>query len=106
MSRKLAEEGWRLGGLGERIARPRWRGTRLTAAEDHTRDAYAPPVSLEVGSARAESDAGTSATVVALMPRAKIHVAPSRAAEGGSALQLQSKVIRGTIFGIVLPVKL
>jgi hypothetical protein len=48
----------------------------------------------------------TTPPVVALTPREKIHVAPSRAAEGGSALQLQSQVIRGTIFGIVLSVKL
>ena len=48
------------------------------------------PNSLEVSLASSDSYAGTSATVAALTPREKIHVAPSRAAEGGSALQLQS----------------
>ena len=55
-----------------------------------TRGTLMLPNILEVGAARSDPYAGTNATVVALTPREKIHVAPSRAAEGGSALQLQS----------------
>jgi hypothetical protein len=88
MSRKIAGEGWPVSRLGERLARPRWRGTRLTAAR-HTRDADSSQYP------RGQLGAfglgyRTSATVVAFTPRERFMLAPSRAAERGSALQIQS----------------